>query len=73
MDSGLAFKLIPSFNGSFGGLLKFVEMCETVALTAAPSDNPLFLSIIYSKLEGKAFEFSRKATYAVWPALKSAL
>jgi hypothetical protein len=72
MDSGLAFKLIPSFNGSFGGLLKFVEMCDIVDLTEAPADNPLFLSIIYSKLEGRAFEFSREAAYADWPALKSA-
>jgi hypothetical protein len=73
MDTGLAFKLIPSFTGSSGGLLKFVEMCDTVALTTTPADNPLFLSIIYSKLEGKAFEFSREAVYADWPALKVAL
>jgi hypothetical protein len=73
MDTGLAFKLIPSFNGSSGGLLKFVEMCDTVALTINPADNPLFLSIIYSKLERKAFEFSREAVYADWSALKVAL
>jgi hypothetical protein len=73
MDTGLAFKLIPSFNGLSGGLLKLVEMCDTVALTTTPADNPLFLSIIYSKLEGKAFEFSREAVYADWPALKVAL
>jgi hypothetical protein len=50
IDSGLAFILIPSFIGSVGVLLKFVEMCDTVALTAAPATNPLFLSIIFSKL-----------------------
>jgi hypothetical protein len=73
LNSNLALKLIPSFDGRLDGLLKFVEMCDTVALTASPVDNSLLLSIIFSKLEGKAFEFSREATYADWPALKAAL
>jgi hypothetical protein len=73
LNFNLAFKLIPTFDGHTDGLLKFVEMCETVALTAAAVDNPLFLSIVYSKLEGKAFKFTRKATYADWPVLRSAL
>jgi hypothetical protein len=73
LNSNLALKLIPSFDGRLDGLLKFVEMCDTVALTASYVDNSLLLSIIFSKLEGKAFEFSREATYADWPALKAAL
>jgi hypothetical protein len=40
---------------------------------ATSIDNPLLFSIMYSKLEGKAFEFSREAVYAYWPALKTAL
>jgi hypothetical protein len=54
-------------------LEKLIEMCDTVEITASPADNTMLLSIIYSKLEGRAFEFCREATYADWPALKTAL
>jgi hypothetical protein len=45
-------------------------MCDTVKITASPANNTMLVSIIYSKLEGRAFEFSREATYADWPTVE---
>jgi hypothetical protein len=73
LNANLALKLIPNFDDRTDGLLKFIEMCDTVGMTASLIDNTMLLSIIYSKLEGRAFEFSREATYTDWPSLKRAL
>jgi hypothetical protein len=74
LNFNLALKLIPAFDGSAGALLKFIEMTDTVFTTATMlQDNSLLLSLIYSKLEGQAFEYSREAVYPDWPALKMAL
>jgi hypothetical protein len=59
MEFGMAFKLIPVHPSSS----QFIKICDTVIFFATPEDNPTLLSIIYSKLDGKAFEFSREAVY----------
>jgi hypothetical protein len=74
LDASLALKLIPNFDGRSDQLLEFIEMSEVVHSTATmPADENLFMSLIFSKLEGKAFEFARSAVHANWLELKTAL
>jgi hypothetical protein len=73
-SSAEAASLVPSFSGREGTFFKFLQMAE-IAYEDVTTERDLhrFLRLVFSKLDGPAFETGRAYPAATWEALRDNL
>jgi Zinc knuckle len=70
LSLGMAFKLIPEYNGNREELQKFISSCELSLNRIAAINKPLLFELIKTKISGKAYNVIRFRPVESWEALR---
>ena len=67
----LSLKLIPEYDGSPQNLDRFINNAEIIFKPLKVDEHTTFISIVLSRLTGKAFQIMSRKNIVTWKELKS--